>query len=588
MSEELEEIQVGSLIDQRLWRRLWPYLRPYRAALFAATAANLAWACTIVLWPQVFQRVVDAWNAPDMVPVMHWALAAFAALAVFGAAVAFVRVYLTGRIAQDLVADLRAALYARFQRMPLSYFDRTPAGKALARLVNDPNAIEDIVSTGFVTMVGNLMLLAGFAAAMVMSDPRLALVAFIAAPLAAVVGAVYRPLMRRAWARVRERIAHLSARMEENIAGHANILLLNQQARCAGEMDEANGTLRSARVRAAVLNALFPPLLQGSLGIGQALVIVYGGIMVMDNEISIGALAKFLIYMRMFAWPLQEIMESLQGLQAAMAALDRIFQFMEQPGEDLAAPAHPGAPAQPLPARARGEIEFQDVSFAYREDEWVLRDISFRVAPGERIALVGPTGAGKTTVLSLVSGLYRPTRGRILMDGRDIAALDPRWLRRQAAVVMQDVFIFSASATENVRLWEPAISDQDVRQACERACAASVVDRLPKGADTPLGERGAKLSAGERQLISFARALAYDPPILILDEATSSVDAETEDRIRRGLAALTSGRTSIIVAHRFSTLADVDRLLIIRDGRLTGETTPKEFLHGISGGWGKS
>jgi ABC-type multidrug transport system fused ATPase/permease subunit len=289
-------------------------------------------------------------------------------------------------------------------------------------------------------------------------------------------------------------------------------------------------------------------------------------------------LYTFVIYMGMFGWPLQMMMEHVQVLQSAMAALERIFGFFDESGDDLTGPAAAEPPGLAPVQRCRGEIEFQDVWFAYREGEWILKGLSFRAAPGERVAIAGPTGAGKTTVLSLASALYRPQKGRILLDGRDLAELDPRYVRRQVATVIQDVFLFSDTVGENVRLWEGAISDEEVRLACKRAHAAGFAERFEEGYAHKLGQRGGDISAGQRQLLSFARALAYDPPVLILDEATSSVDAETEENIRQGLKELTSGRTSLIVAHRFSTLADADRLLVIRDGQLHEETTPQAFL----------
>jgi ABC-type multidrug transport system fused ATPase/permease subunit len=300
--------------------------------------------------------------------------------------------------------------------------------------------------------------------------------------------------------------------------------------------------------------------------------------MVMDRSVSPGLLVAFGIYIQNLGWPVMEMVEQVQSLQSAVAALERVFKFLDQPEADdpnadkrIAAPWAAGG-------RARGEIEFRDVWFAYREEQWILKGLSFRVRPGERVAVAGPTGAGKTTILSLASALYRPQRGQILLDGADIANVDPREVRRQVAAVSQDVFLFAGTVAENVRLWEPGFDRARVEQAARRACAHEFVAGLPGGYDHRLGERAQTLSAGQRQLVSFARALCFDPPVLLLDEATSSVDAWTEDLIRRGLKNITAGRASVIVAHRFSTLADADRLLVIRDGRLAEETTPQEFL----------
>lgn len=584
MSQHQEEAQLGRFYDHRLVRKLWPYLRRYRRELVFTCGALAAYTASQVAWPLVFAEICSGMNRPEMAGQVRLLLVSFVVLAVSTGLAEFTRYFLSMTACQNLVADLRSALYRRFQRLPLSYFDRVPSGKVLSRLVHDPNALEDLLEVGFVTMLGNGLHLAGIAVAMIVLDRRMALMAFATVPVVLLITALYRPLMRRAFRTMREMVARLNARIEENVSGHAAVLVLNQEKRCAGELDESNAALRSTQVRAAVLHALFPPFIHASLGAGTALIIWYAGHRALGRSLSVERaedlrrLYSFVIYMGMFGWPLQMMMENVQVMQSAMAALERIFGFLEEPGDDLAAvPAVPAASAA-TGGRARGGIEFRDVWFAYRGSEWVLRGMSFRVAPGERVAIAGPTGSGKTTVLSLASALYRPQRGQILLDGRDLAGLDPRWVRRQVATVIQDVFLFSDTVAENVRLWEADIDEQAVRRACGRARAAAFVEAHPDGYARRLGQRGGDLSVGQRQLLSFARALAYDPPVLILDEATSSVDAETEEAIRQGLAELTHGRTSLIVAHRFSTLADADRLLVIRDGVVAEETKPREFL----------
>jgi len=587
-----EEFELGRIYDHRLVRKLWPYLRPYRGALWVIGATAAVFVVSAIARPWILGKVIASeWHADGDAGVIRAGIVTFACMFVAGALADFYCVYLSDSTTQHVAADLRAALYRRFGRLPLSFFDRVPNGVVLSRLVNDPNALEDLLETGFVTMIRNGIMVLAMAGAMLYLNWRLALVAFAVVPVVVLVAAFYRPLMRKVFRRVRVLVSRLNARMEENFAGHSTVLLLNQEARCAAELDEANDALRRARVRASLLHAFFPPILQGAFGVGLALVIWYGGRQLLgvpagpDRFALIGELVAFTLYVDRFGWPLQMMMERVQLLQAAMASLERIFGFLEQEGEDLTAPRTPAEPREAAPAeRSRGELAFEDVWFAYRGDDWVLKGLSFHVAPGERIAIAGPTGAGKTTILSLASALYRPQKGRILLDGRDLAELDPRWVRRQVATVLQDVFIFADTVRENVRLWEDAITDEDVRLACGRAHAANFVERLPEGYARKLGGRGAGLSVGQRQLVSFARALAYDPPILILDEATSSVDAQTEEAIRQGLDALTADRTSLVVAHRFSTLAGADRLLVIKGGRIAEETTPAEFLRARRGG----
>jgi ABC-type multidrug transport system fused ATPase/permease subunit len=309
-----------------------------------------------------------------------------------------------------------------------------------------------------------------------------------------------------------------------------------------------------------------------------ALLLWYGGIRYFDQTITIGTLLAFVIFFQDMGWPFMEMVEQVQSLQSAVAALERVFKFLDLPDSDDPNAAKRVAPPWGAGGRARGEIEFRDVWFAYKEEQWILKGLSFKVRPGERVAVAGPTGAGKTTILSLASALYRPQKGQILLDGADIMQLDPREVRRQVAVVIQDVFLFAGTVEENIRLWEPGFGRERVEEAARRACAHEFIAGLPDGYGHKLGERAQTLSAGQRQLVSFARALCFDPPVLLLDEATSSVDAWTEDLIRRGLKNITAGRASLIVAHRFSTLADADRLLVIRDGVLAEETTPAEFL----------
>jgi ATP-binding cassette subfamily B protein len=382
-------------------------------------------------------------------------------------------------------------------------------------------------------------------------------------------------------------VSQLNVRMEEQISGHNTLVLLGQERRSAAELDAANDQHRAAWVRVMAMHIFFTPLLHLTFGLGVALLLWYGSKLVLAREVTPGLLLAFGIYIQSLGWPLMEMVEQVQGLQSAMAALERVFKFLDQPESEALPPAAPAAAPWAGSGRARGGIEFRDVHFAYREDNWVLRGLSFRVRPGERVALAGPTGSGKTTVLSLASALYRPQRGQILLDGADLAALDPREVRRQVATVIQDVFLFAGTVEENIRLWEGGFGRARVEQAARRAHAHEFIAGLPGGYDHRLGERAQTLSTGQRQLISFARALCFDPPVLLLDEATSSVDAWTEELIRLGLQAITAGRTSIIVAHRFSTLAGADRLLVIRDGQVAEETTPAEFLRARQNGSGR-
>ncbi len=574
MSHHDESAQLGKLYDHQLIQKLWPFMRPYKWRLVIITLASWTLVGCNVAWPMLFSHIAHVGQASGMGGEFGMLVLIFALVVLIGATADFISSYTADATSQRIVTDLRATLHERFLRLPLSFFDRIPNGKVLSRLQHDPDTLVNLLEVGFVTIVRNTLLLISVAVAMFVIDWRMALMAFAPVPIIVTMSIAYRPLMRKAFRNVRSRVSAMNARMEENIAGHSSVLVLNQEKRCAAELDEANADLRFWRIRAASLHALFPPWIHGAFGAGLALIIYQAGARYIAGEADVSrTLVSFIIYMGMFGWPLQEMMERLQMLQAAMAALERIFGFLEQEGDDLCAPASPSDSGYIPKADARGEIEFRDVWFAYREEEWVLKGMSFKAKPGERIAIAGPTGTGKTTILSLASALYRPQKGDILLDGKSLFELDPRYVRRQVATVIQDVFLFSDTIIENVRLWNTSISVDDVKRACERAHASGIIERLENGYEHKLGQRGGDLSAGQRQLISFARALAYDPPVLILDEATSAVDSETEENIRQGLGELTSGRTSLIVAHRFSTLADADRLLVIRDGCIAEETT---------------
>lgn len=587
-----------------LWiiRRMLPFLRPHARALVLVALSAVVTVATQVLWPRIFAEIAANWGGADDLHRVRFLFLSLVAVTVTGAVFEFVRAYLSEATTQRLVASMRSALYERFLRLPLDLLDRTPTGKIVSRLVNDPDALEGLLQNGFVSFVGNSLLVLAVAIAMLVTSWRLALVGFVAVPCVIGVGLIFRSTMRQAVRDVRARLSDLSVRMEENLSGHSTIVLLDQEERCAAEVGAANTDLRTASQWAMVLRSVFNPFLQGAFGFGMALVVLCGGTMVSAGTLSIGELIAFLLYMNMFSWPLQEAMERVQSLQVALASLERIFSFLDQPEDDFVtrttstvdgpsatsirsgstSTSQESPSTRPAPiggqTRALGELEFRDVWFAYREGEWVLKGVSFRARPGQRIAIAGPTGSGKTTILNLAGALYRPQKGVILLDGRDIASLDPLFVRRQIVTVMQDVFLFNDTVLENVRLWENSITRERVDLACERAQARGFVERLPEGYSQNLGRGGATISAGQRQLLNFARALAYDPPILALDEATSWVDAQTEEAIRRGLLELTRGRTSLVVAHRFSTLADADELLEIRDGVVYRKTTPREVL----------
>jgi ATP-binding cassette subfamily B multidrug efflux pump len=608
MSYDTELAETASLRNIGIVRRLGPVVSRYRRTLWLIIILLALTVAVDVAHPRLIGLALDAARAmaeagagtdggAKQLWLWVWIYSLAALVAVIGSLFAN---YLALGTGQRVMADLRRVLYQRFQRLPLGYFDRMPAGKTLARMINDPDHIGEPLANGLILLFGRALLFVSTLAYMLVLEWRLALLSMAFFPITVTAGAFFRPFFLKAYRRCREVVSQLNVRMEEQISGHNTLVLLGQERRAAAELDAANDAHRGAWVRVMSMHVFFTPLLHLTFGAGMALLLWYGSKMVLDRSISPGLLLAFGIYIQSLGWPLMEMVEQVQSLQSAVAALERVFKFLDQPEHDWSekgsrvfSAQQPAGTAQdqgektldpfsvpPWGAggRARGEIEFRDVWFAYREEHWILKGLSFKVRPGERVAVAGPTGAGKTTILSLASALYRPQRGQILLDGADISQLDPRVVRRQVAVVIQDVFLFAGTVEENIRLWEPVFDRARVEEAARRACAAEFIAGLPNGYDHKLGERAQTLSAGQRQLVSFARALCFDPPVLLLDEATSSVDAWTEDLIRRGLKNITAGRASLIVAHRFSTLADADRLLVIRDGALAEETTPAEFL----------
>ncbi|HOX06657.1 MAG TPA: ABC transporter ATP-binding protein, partial [Planctomycetota bacterium] len=571
-SFDSELAETASLRNIGIVRRLWPMLRPHRAALGLAVVGLLFIIAGDVARPWFVKHIVDGGLLTGEQKSLWFWIALYVGTAFGGALVSAFSNYLTLGTGQKLMATLRAALYRRFQAFPLGYFDRVPAGKTLARMINDANHIGEPLANGLVYLVGNSLRVVGYLAFMFFVDWRLTLVGLAFMPVTVVLGILFRPHFLRAYRWCREMVSQLNVRMEEQISGHNTLVLLGQEKRSSAELDGANEAHRAAWVKALNLHVYFSPLLQLTFGLAVALILWYGGIRYFDHELQIGTLLAFVIFFQDMGWPFMEMVEQVQSLQSAVAALERVFKFLDLPDSDDPNVGARSVPTWGAGGRARGEIEFRDVWFAYKEEQWILKGLSFKVRPGERVAVAGPTGAGKTTILSLASALYRPQKGQILIDGSDISALDPREVRRQVAVVIQDVFLFAGTVEENIRLWEPGFGRERVEEAARRACAHEFIAGLPDGYAHKLGERAQTLSAGQRQLVSFARALCFDPPVLLLDEATSSVDAYTEDLIRRGLKNITAGRASIIVAHRFSTLADADRLLVIRDGVLAEET----------------
>lgn len=483
----------------------------------------------------------------------------------------FCQMMLVQYVGQRFMHGMRVAIFAKLQRLDMAYFDRNPVGRLVTRATNDVDAVNEAFTSVFTSLFRNVLLIAALAAMMLGLSLRLSLVAFSMIPFIIAWTVFFRIRARDIYRKIRVRLARLNAYLQENFSGIRVIKIFRREAENVRRFGAINDDYQRASLQEVRVMSLFRPLVEIISSCGLALIVYYGGGGVVRSAVSLGVLVAFITYLRMFFHPIQQLTESYTVLQSAMASSERIFQLLDEPVR-IASPERPAA----APA-ARGRIEFRNVHFEYLPGEPVLRDVSFTVAPGEKVAFVGATGSGKTTIISLIARLYDIQRGEILLDGIDIRALDLAELRSRLGVVMQDVFLFAGDVKGNIRL-NTGLSDEQVRRVASQVHADTVIGRFANGYDEEVKERGVTLSAGERQLLSFARALAFDPPILVLDEATANIDSATEKLIQDALGTLMKGRTSIVIAHRLSTIKSVDRIYVIHKGEIRERGSHQELL----------
>jgi ATP-binding cassette subfamily B protein len=576
-----EEEALGKAYDARLMRRLLRYLRPYRARVALAVTVLLAGASVELVGPVLTKVALDR-----ALPNADTRLLLGLAVALLGALLlAFVleagQTLLTTWLGQRVMYDLRREIFHHLQRLPLPFYDRNPVGRTMTRVTSDVEVLNELFSSGVVTIFGDVFTLVLIVATMFIMDWQLALVTLLVMPFVFGTAIVFRTRIRDAYRDVRVRLARINAFLQEHISGVAVVQLFGREQAASERFRDVNRHYLAAHLRSITYYALFYPIIEILTAIALALIITWGGSAILGGSVSVGTVAAFLQFARRFFRPIQDLAEKYNMLQGAMASSERIFNLLDTP------PAETGdAPAR-LVVPGRGAIEFRNVWFAYQrrpaangegEWDWVLRDVSFHVRAGERVAIVGHTGAGKTSLISLLLRFYEPQRGAILFDGVPIRDVPVQQLRERIGLVLQDVFLFSRSIAYNVRLGRADIDDERVTEAARRVGADAFVRRLPAGYAELLGERGTSISTGERQLLSFARALAFDPQVLILDEATSSVDSALEARIEEALRTLMRGRTSLIIAHRLSTVQSTDRILVLHHGVLREEGTHDALL----------
>lgn len=577
---ELHDDSAAPTYDGALLRRLLGYLRPYRWQAALAIVLLLVSAVLALVDPILTQRALDvAIPRRDGAMLVTLALVALAAL-VADFVLAYAQGVVTSWIGQRVMRDLRMAMLDHLQRLPIAYFDRNPVGRLMTRLTSDVETLNELFSSGVVTLIGDVCTLLAIMTLMLVTDWRLALVAFAVMPLMWLTARVFRQRVRDAFVAIRVRLARLNSYLQERLTGVRVVQLFGREAAMGEEFAALNRDHLAAHLRSVTIYAAFFPVVEVLTSVALALLLWYGGVRTLGGTLTIGVLAAFIQLTRRFFQPLQDLSEKFNLLQSAMASSERIFGVLDERVD----PASSAALGQAAPARAAAggaqgvEVAFEGVWFRYAGDgPWVLRDVSFVAAPGETLALVGHTGAGKTTIISLLLRFYEPTRGRITVDGRDIRELSLAELRGMVGYVQQDLFLFSGDITSNLRL-DAVVGDEVVRGAAERVGADRFIRRLPQGYEQVLGERGRSLSVGERQLLSFARALVRDPRILVLDEATSSVDAEAEALVQRAVAELMSGRTSLVVAHRLSTILHANQILVLHHGEVRERGTHRALL----------
>jgi ATP-binding cassette subfamily B multidrug efflux pump len=577
-----EEEAIGKTYDFQVARRLLRYLRPYLRLLIPALVLTFALNLLGILQPKFTEYAIDWFILPRKYSGLELLVGLYVAVQLLRLVFSYFQAVLLNTVGQYVMFDMRRELYDKLQHQEVAYYDRNPVGRIMTRLTNDVDSLNELFTAGITDLLGDLVMIFAIIGVMLWMDVRLTLVTLLTVPMLWAATTWFRKGARKGYDMVRTRIARLNSFLQEHFAGAQTVQIFNAEAKSIYRFREINADYRKANLDTIFYYAVFFPLVDFIGAVGIALIIWYGGYRVMQNTpghtvLTLGALVAFIQYSSFLFQPIRDISDKYNVLQAAVVASHRIFKTLDLP----IAITSPAKPAKS--GRAVGHIEFENVYFAYKDEDWVLKDVSFKVEPGQSIALVGHTGSGKSTITNLLMRFYDVQRGRILLDGVDLRSWDLKSLRENFAVVLQEIFLFSGTVEGNIRLGRSDITEERVKWAAQEVHAEQFIKRLKGGYGAEVKERGAGLSVGQKQLISFARALAFDPAILILDEATSSIDTETEQLIQQAIERVMRNRTSIVVAHRLSTIQRADQIIVLHHGEIREQGTHQQLLaqHGL-------
>ncbi|MBJ6107626.1 ABC transporter ATP-binding protein [Hymenobacter sp. BT523] len=569
--------KTGQVFDWAVLRRLLGYVRPYRRVFVGLIVLTIATAVLGTLRPFLIQRMVDVSIEQGDMKGLNFMFLLLLVLLVAHAGVSYLQTYYGGWLGQYIVRDIRTDLYRHLLSLKLKFFDQTPIGVLVTRNISDVETLSDVFSEGLAAMVGDILQLLFIMAFMFWIDWRLTLVSLSVIPPLLFSTYVFKEKIKGSFQDVRTAVAKLNSFVQEHLTGMNVVQIFNNEEREYRKFAAINKEHTEANIRSVLYYSIYFPVAEVLGAIGVGLLVWYAAQGQIEGSISKGALIAFIMYNALFFRPIRQIADRFNTLQLGLVSTERLLKLLDN--QELVAPSGTFAPAE-----LRGDVEFKHVKFAYNEPDWVLKDISFHVKPGQTIAFVGATGAGKTSIINLLSRFYDIQEGSICIDGRDLREYDLSLLRRQIGVVLQDVFLFAGSIRDNITLGNKTITDAQIWEAADLVGARRFIERLPEGLGYPVMERGATLSVGQRQLISFVRAMVYQPHIIVLDEATSSVDSETEELIQQAIEKLMQGRTSLVIAHRLSTIQKADKIIVLDKGEIKETGTHEELLR-LEGGY---